>query len=147
MQITNNQRITEVCSWCLLVKHEVSLHTTSLQLSRLRLCIPTSASTSTAFSQHRECNADLNHSSMKLWGQYPDLAVFPGSLLLADARTGDSVYPSSPLLAEQLQKEEPGLSESACKDGARLYQPEGAEVCMNKCHHLHMTARQCLSCS
>lgn len=68
---------------------------------------------------------DLNHSSMKLWGQYPDLAVFPGSLLLADDRTGDTAYPSSPLIPEQLQEEEPGLSESACKDGARLYQPEG----------------------
>ncbi len=62
---------------------------------------------------------------MKLWGQYPDLAVFPGSLLLDDDRTGDTAYPSAPLAPEQLKTEEPGLSDAACKDGARLYKPEG----------------------
>lgn len=68
---------------------------------------------------------DLNLHSMKLWGQYPDLAVFPGSLILNDDRTGDNAYPSSPLTPEQLKLEEPELSNAACQGGARMYKPEG----------------------
>ncbi|KAL0045603.1 hypothetical protein WJX82_011039 [Trebouxia sp. C0006] len=68
---------------------------------------------------------DLNLLSMKLWGQYPDLAAFPGSLILSDHRTGDKAYPSSPLTPQQLKQEEPKLSNAACQGGARLYKPEG----------------------
>ena len=64
---------------------------------------------------------------MKLWGQYPDLAVFPGSLILNDNRTGDNAYPSSPLTPEQLKLEEPELSNAACQGGARMYKPEGMQ--------------------
>lgn len=71
------------------------------------------------------CPTDLNHSSMELWRQYADLAVFPGSLILDDDRTGDSAYPSSPLTPDHLKEEEPGLSDAACKAGARLYKSEG----------------------
>ena len=69
--------------------------------------------------------ADLNIASMKLWAQYPELAVFPGTVLLNDKRTGDAEYPSSPLSQPQLRSEEPGLSSAACQDGARLYPQEG----------------------
>lgn len=63
---------------------------------------------------------------MKLWGQYPDLAVFPGTVLLSDKRPGDPDYPSSPLTQSQLSAEEPALSNGACQAGARLYSQEGA---------------------
>ncbi|KAA6422017.1 MAG: hypothetical protein FRX49_08035 [Trebouxia sp. A1-2] len=69
--------------------------------------------------------ADLNMHSMKLWAQYPDLAAFPGSLILNDKRTKDNAYPSSSLTPEQLKHEEPDLSDAACQGGARLYKPEG----------------------
>ena len=62
---------------------------------------------------------------MKLWQQYPDLAVFPGSLLLADTRPEDAFYPSTSLSPEQLVAEEPALSPEASRKGARLYGPEG----------------------
>ncbi|KAL0021768.1 hypothetical protein WJX79_006996 [Trebouxia sp. C0005] len=68
---------------------------------------------------------DLNMHSMKLWAQYPDLAAFPGSLILNDKRTKDNAYPSSSLTPEQLKHEEPDLSDAACQGGARLYKPEG----------------------
>lgn len=68
---------------------------------------------------------------MKLWGQYPDLAVFPGTVLLDDKRPGDPDYPSSPLTQSQLTAEEPALSSGACQAGARLYSQEGARLmCM-----------------
>lgn len=70
--------------------------------------------------------ADLNSDSMKLWGQYPDLAVFPGTVLLSDDRPGDPDYPSSSLTQAQLSAEEPALSGDACQAGARLYPQEGA---------------------
>lgn len=62
---------------------------------------------------------------MKLWQQYPGLAAFPGSLLLADQRDDDASYPSSLLSPEELASEEPGLAQKARHGGARLYQPEG----------------------
>ena len=62
---------------------------------------------------------------MKLWHEYPDLAVFPGSLVLEDKRPEDATYSSTPLSPEQLATKEPALSQQACKQGARLYQPEG----------------------
>ena len=71
------------------------------------------------------CSVDLNYESMKLWHEYPDLAVFPGSLVLEDKRPEDATYSSTPLSPEQLATEEPALSKQACKQGARLYQPEG----------------------
>ena len=70
---------------------------------------------------------------MKLWGQYPDLAAFPGSLILNDDRTWDNAYPSSPLTPEQLKEEEPELSEAACQGGARLYKPEGLQLLQTCC--------------
>lgn len=76
------------------------------------------------------CKADLNYASMKLWQEYPDLAVFPGSLLLADNRPDDATYPSSLLSAEQLGTVEPALSPAACRQGARLYKPEGTLLCI-----------------
>lgn len=75
------------------------------------------------------CKADLNYASMKLWKEYPDLAVFPGSLLLADNRPDDATYPSSLLSAEQLGTVEPALSTAACRQGARLYKAEGTKLC------------------
>ena len=63
---------------------------------------------------------------MKLWGQYPDLAVFPGTVLLDDDRPGDPDYPSASLTHAQLSAEEPALSSDACQAGARLYPQEGA---------------------
>lgn len=65
---------------------------------------------------------------MKLWGQYPDLAVFPGTALLNDDRPGDPDYPSSSLSQAQLSAEEPALSSDACQAGARLYPQEGAHL-------------------
>jgi len=76
---------------------------------------------------HQVAHTDLNLHSMNLWGQYPDLAVFPGSLILDDDRTGDNAYPSSPLTPEQLKQEEPELSDAACQGGARMYKPEGMQ--------------------
>lgn len=73
---------------------------------------------------------------MKLWGQYPDLAVFPGTVLLNDTRPGDPDYPSSPLTQSQLSAEEPALSDGACQAGARLYSQEGAGL-QSTCFHMH----------
>ena len=78
-------------------------------------------------------HTDLNLHSMKLWGQYPDLAAFPGSLILDDDRTGDNAYPSSPLTPEQLKEEEPKLSDAACQGGARMYKPEGMQQLQTCC--------------
>ena len=65
---------------------------------------------------------------MKLWGQYTDLAVFPGTVLLDDDRPGNFDYPSSSLTQGQLSAEEPALSSDACQAGARLYPQEGAHL-------------------
>ncbi|KAL3134135.1 hypothetical protein ABBQ32_008554 [Trebouxia sp. C0010 RCD-2024] len=62
---------------------------------------------------------------MKLWGNYPHLAVFPGALILDDGRSSDRNYPSSSLTQSQLSVEEPALSDGACQAGARLYLQEG----------------------
>ena len=77
--------------------------------------------------------AELNQASMKLWEDYPDLAVFPGTVLLNDDRPDRDEYPSSPLDAAQLKQEEPGLSDTACKAGARLYSQEGMPTAMSLC--------------
>ncbi|KAL3143680.1 hypothetical protein ABBQ38_002475 [Trebouxia sp. C0009 RCD-2024] len=69
--------------------------------------------------------ADLNSASMKLWGKYPHLAVFPGALILDDGRPGDRDYPSSNLTQDQLSAEEPALSDEACQAGARQCLQEG----------------------
>ena len=73
-------------------------------------------------------SADLSSDSMKLWGQYPDLAVFPGTVLLNDDRPGNPDYPSSSLTQAQLSAEEPALSSDACQAGARLYLQEGTSL-------------------
>lgn len=80
---------------------------------------------------------------MKLWQQYPDLAVFPGSLLLEDNRPDDATYPSSSLSPEQLAAEEPALSSAACQHGARLYEPEGMfhPPCIYSLKPLHISQR------
>lgn len=72
--------------------------------------------------------ADLNSASMKLWGKYPHLAVFPGALILDDGRPGDRDYPSSNLTQDQLSAEEPALSDEACQAGARQCLQEG--ICL-----------------
>ncbi len=87
---------------------------------------------------------------MNLWGQYPDLAVFPGSLILDDDRTGDNAYPSSPLTPEQLKQEEPELSDAACQGGARMYKPEGMQQLQTCCvvrHHAALHAWAALNAS
>lgn len=71
------------------------------------------------------CKAEMNFESMKLWQQYPDLAVFPGSLLLEDKRPEDATYASKSLSPDQLAAQEPALSLEASRKGARLYASEG----------------------
>lgn len=71
-------------------------------------------------------DADLNLASMKLWEQWPDLAAFPGTVVLHDDRPDCEEYASVPLSSQLLKTEEPGLSDNACKGGARLYHQEGA---------------------
>ncbi len=93
---------------------------------------------SAAIQHLQVAHTDLNIHSMKLWGQYPDLAAFPGSLILDDDRTGDKAYPSSSLTPKQLKQEEPKLSDAACQGGARLYKPEGIqqlEICCSIRQH------------
>lgn len=68
---------------------------------------------------------DLNVASMRLWERYPELALFPGTLVLADNRPDNDEYPSSSLNQAQLSSEEPALSHAACQDGARSYSQEG----------------------
>lgn len=70
---------------------------------------------------------------MKLWGNYPHLAVFPGALILDDGRSSDRNYPSSSLTQSQLSVEEPALSDGACQAGARLYLQEGNSCCVATC--------------
>ena len=76
---------------------------------------------------------ELNQASMKIWEGYPELAVFPGTVLLSDDRPGRDEYPSSPLTADQLKQEEPSLSDTACNAGARLYSQEGMPTDMSLC--------------
>lgn len=77
--------------------------------------------------------ADLNSASMKLWGQYPELAVFPGTVLLDDDRPGDPAYPSSSLTQAQLSAEEPTLSSMACQADARHTLRKARTCCAPAC--------------
>ena len=117
MQITSSQLTTEVC---------VLVHTCCI-------CVILAAFKLQVAHICSGIYTDLNLLSMKLWGQYPDLAAFPGSLILSDHRTGDKAYPSSPLTPQQLKQEEPKLSNAACQGGARLYKPEGMQQLQTCC--------------
>ena len=62
---------------------------------------------------------------MRLWEEYPHVALFPGTVVLNDNRSGNTEYPSFFLDQAQLSSEEPGLADAACQQGARLYSQEG----------------------
>jgi len=63
---------------------------------------------------------------MDAWRALGDLAQFPGTLVLEDARPTNKAYPSDAIAAQSLQELEPGLSSKAASKGARLYRQEGA---------------------
>ena len=62
---------------------------------------------------------------MDAWRALGDLAQFPGTLVLEDARPTNEGYPSDAIAAHSLQELESGLSSKAASKGARLYQQEG----------------------
>lgn len=93
---------------------------------------------------------------MKLWGEHPGLAVFPGTLILDDGRPGDHDYPSSSLTQAQLSAEEPALSGIACQAGARLYLQEGmlllcacmqASAVTHSCKAVSTESASCKGCN
>ena len=71
------------------------------------------------------CFADINVRGMGAWRSLGDLAEFPGTLVLEDARPENEAYPSEAITPKSLQLLEPGLASDAAAKGARLYTQEG----------------------
>ena len=130
MQITSSRLTTEVCT--LLQRSHLQQASLLSHIANRMLYLRHTCSFQVAHTRS-SVYTDLNLHSMKLWGQYPDLAAFPGSLILDDDRAGDNAYPSSPLTPDQLEQEEPELSDAACQGGARLYKPEGMQQQLQTC--------------
>ena len=62
---------------------------------------------------------------MDAWRSLGELAEFPGTLVLEDARPENEAYSSEAVTPESLHLLEPGLSPHAASSGARLYRQEG----------------------
>ena len=81
--------------------------------------------------------AELNCKSMDRWHQFPNVAFFPGCMLLGDDRPDDSKYPSESFTPQQLSAQEPALATSACRSCARLYTQEGMPCCVPCASFVH----------
>ena len=66
---------------------------------------------------------------MQLWHQFPDLAEFPGTISVGDARDEDPAYKSSNLSSADVSSIEPELSDDARAQPMRLYSQEGDVLC------------------
>ncbi|KAK9824712.1 hypothetical protein WJX74_000161 [Apatococcus lobatus] len=86
---------------------------------------------------------ELNSRSMQLWHQFPDLAEFPGTISVGDARDEDPAYKSSNLSSADVSSLEPELSADARAQPMRLYSQEGfAYPAEANAHFLHQAERQ-----
>ena len=65
---------------------------------------------------------------MEAWRALAELAEFPGTLVLEDARPATEAYPSEVVTPESLLNLEPALLQQAAAKGARLYRQEGARA-------------------
>ena len=80
--------------------------------------------------EHSLCaHAELNVRSMKEWQKLgSQLAEFPGTLYLGDARDNDPRYPSRKLTQQEALNLQPGLAPEAASSGAVLYEQEGVLI-------------------
>ena len=62
---------------------------------------------------------------MQQWRNFPELAEFPGTIAVGDARDEDSTYKSSNVRPDTLSSLEPQLSPEAAAQPLRLYSQEG----------------------